>query len=225
MICGASEDNALSTSAFSSLSVLRTPIEMSKVIGRRASTLPVDRRDDQRRLFLRGEVTGDRAPYGGDVDLSRGDRMNNFRQRMVVAVVAVDHESAHVSDDPSLGERMRGRRVHAVVADELDADLARPEAWIVERGDRRFAGLGHEHVCRSIVGTGRERHRRARRNSGHKIAFAGVQSLAHESAPLRAPHELQGPLEIVGDQLDDLVLEPFPGGIGIGEIVRIGADP
>ena len=119
---------------------------------------------------------------------------------MVVAVVAIDHKSAHVLDDASLGERMRGRRVHAVVADQLDADRARSQTWIVERGDRRFAGLGHEHVCRSIVRTGRERHRRARWDRRDKIAFAGVQSLAHEPAPLGAPDELQRPMEMVGDQ-------------------------
>ena len=74
------------------------------------------------------------------------------------------------------------------------------ETWIVEGGDRRFAGLGHEHVCRSIVGTGGERHPRARWDRRDKIAFAGVQSLAHEPASLGAPHELQGSLEIVGDE-------------------------
>jgi hypothetical protein len=143
---------------------------------------------------------------------------------MVVAVVAVNHEAAHVANNAALGERMRRRRVHAVVANELDADLAHSQTWIVEGGDRRFAWLGHEHVGRSIVGARGERHPRARWDSGHKIAFAGVQSLAHETAPLGAPHELQRPVKIVGDQRNDLVLETVSGGIGVREIVRIGAD-
>ena len=153
--------NALSTCVLSSLSVLRTPMAMSKVIGRRASTISRDGGDHERRPFLSREVARDRSPNSGDVDLSFGDRMNDFGQRMIVAIVAIDHESAHILYDPSLGERMRRRRVHAVVTDELDADLARSEAGIVEGGDGRFARLRDEHVCRAIVRTGDERHMRA----------------------------------------------------------------
>ena len=103
------------------------------------------------------------------------------------------------------------------------ADRAGSQTWIVERGDRRLSGLGHEHIGRTIVRTGGARHRCARWDSRDKIAYAGVQSFAHETAPLSVPDELHRPVEFVCNQPDDLVLETIAGGIGIGQIVRIGA--
>ena len=198
---------------------------MSKVMGKRASTLPGMGRDDQWRLFLGGEVTRNWTPDRRNINIAYSDGMNNLRQRMVVAIVAVHHVPTHVSYNPALGERMRRRRVHAVVANELDADRARLEARIVDGGDRRFAGLGDEHIRRSIVRTGCKRHGRAQWDSSDKIAFASIQALAHESAPLGAPHKLQRSMEIASNEAYDLVLEPFPRGIGIGKIVRVCADP
>ena len=144
---------------------------------------------------------------------------------MVIAVVAINHKAAHVLDDSSLSKRMRGRRVHAVVTDKLDADRSRSQTWIVEGGDRRFAGLGDERICRSIVRTGRKRDQPPdgiAATRSHSPAFNPSRTNPRRSA---RQTKYQRPMEIAGDQLNDLILESVPCGIGKGQIVRIGAHP
>jgi len=99
------------------------------------------------------------------------------------------------------------------------------QARIVEGGNRRFAGLRHKRIGGAIIGTGRKRRRSARWDSRHQIAFTGVQSLAHEPAPLGAPDEHQRPTKLVSYEANDLILEPFFGGIRIRKVIRVGANP
>jgi hypothetical protein len=83
-------------------------------------------------LALR-EISRDRSPDCGDVDLAVRHRVDDVGGRMVLSIIAVDREAAHILDDAAPCERLSGRRVHAVVADELDADLPDAKTWIIER--------------------------------------------------------------------------------------------
>src|SRR5205814_4394814 len=120
-------------------------------------------------------------------------------------VVAVDRVAAHVLDDAARGERVRGRRVRAVVADHLHADFQSPQGGVVERVDVKFfVPAVDEDVGRAVVGRGRLRKLEARGHADHDVARARLQGVAYEAAALRPPGVFEFLVQVFGQQFGDL---------------------
>src|ERR1041384_3113608 len=106
---------------------------------KRLIDLRCDGHNGKRHAGTFSDITGERPPDDGRINLSARDRINNRRLRIRRRVVAVDHEALHVLDDVPVGERVRGRRVGKMVADHLHTDLQLAQTRVVERRKRKVA--------------------------------------------------------------------------------------
>jgi hypothetical protein len=117
-------------------------------------------------------------------------------------------------DNAASGNGMGGRSIHGIATDELHTDRAAPEPRIIERqvGEVR-PHPRHEYIRGSIVRLGS---RCAVDACGHPrpyIAFRLIEGAAHVAAALRPPNIVHVCAEILGQKLDDLVLEALSGTI------------
>src|SRR5579884_494951 len=92
-----------------------------------------DRLDRQRYGAVAAEIAGERTPYGGDVDRAVLDRLDDAGRRIGLPVVAVNRIADEIGDHALLAERVRRRRVVAVVADQLHADGKMFQARVADR--------------------------------------------------------------------------------------------
>src|SRR5262249_34688750 len=110
------------------------------------------RPDVERHSLAGGEVSGERPPDDRDVHLPRRHGVNQRGGWVRRGVIAVDAVTDHVADDAAERERVGGRRVLVIVADEVDPDPEPAERGIVERIDGEVAvAPGEEYVGGPIV--------------------------------------------------------------------------
>src|SRR5947208_273164 len=72
---------------------------------------------------------------GSNPQVAPGHRGHDPGRRVLPPVVAVDRVTDDVVGDPAAGEGVGGRRVGAVVADDLHPDVERLQHRVVERPD------------------------------------------------------------------------------------------
>src|SRR5690348_4284941 len=98
-------------------------------------------------------MAGERTPDDGDIHAAIDDRIHDLGRRMRPTIIAVNRESDDVAHDAAIREGMDRRRVDAVVADKLNADLQRAEARIVERTNIEMSVTArYKDVRGAIVG-------------------------------------------------------------------------
>src|SRR3954453_12170145 len=100
------------------------------------------------------EVAGLRPPHDGGVDRPVGDRIDNGRERMRLAVVPVHWIYDDVLPQSARGERVGGGRVIGIVTNNLHAESELPQPRIVERPQTQPAVCApDEHVRGPIIWT------------------------------------------------------------------------
>jgi hypothetical protein len=120
---------------------------------------------------------------------------------------------------------MGGRRVPAVVADDLHADARLAQDGVVEGGDARAVGARHEDVDRAVIRRRRANALEIARQAGDEIADLGLQGLAEKGAPLRPPGVFDRRPKLLGEKRDDPVLEALAALVRERQVVGIGAYP
>lgn len=89
---------------------------------RRKALIVPDRLNRQRHRRALREIAGQRTPGCGDIDVAVLDRLDQARRRIDLTIVAIDRVAADIVDDALFAERLRGRRIVAVIADQMHAD-------------------------------------------------------------------------------------------------------
>src|SRR5881296_712594 len=172
----------------------------------------------ERHRGLLGEVPGQRAPDDREVDLPGRDVVDDLAGILggVVDGQPVRRDVPHqVLLDQRVGRR-RGRD---------DADPRTAERVIVPRADLELPALDEdEGVARTVIGRGPANLVVAVRHADYDVALIGPQRVANEATPVRPPRVGRCRAEIFREERRDLVLEAFELVIGVGEIVRVGAD-
>ena len=121
---------------------------------------------------------------------------------------------------------MRGRRIGEVVADQRHADGEALQRRIIQRVKvEPVGGAGDEDVAGAVIGLRGEGLLEARRHANHEVAALLLQRVADEAATLRPPGVFDMRAEMTGQRLGDAVLEAGAGGVGIGQVVGVRADP
>ena len=137
------------------------------------------------------EVAGERPPDDGDVDVSAPATARRCAPGACDRVVAVDGVAGDVVDDAAAAQRVRRRRVGAVVADHLHADLQLAQHRIVEANVTpvgRRPLRDHEDVAAS--GSSGRSSAPARTRPGTPITTSQgfvLERVADEAAALRPP--------------------------------------
>ena len=132
-----------------------------------------------------------------------------------------------IFDDAARGEGVDGRNTVVLLAEDMDADLQRAQARVVEAGDVQVAiAAGDEHVGGTVVGRGGLRLSKADRHAHHDVADACVERALEETSPLRQPEVVEGPVQVAArSDRGDLVLEALLLLVRERQVVRVGADP
>src|SRR5690606_38158062 len=78
---------------------------------------------------------GERSPHDRDIHFTIPYRVHDARGRRLLIVVAEHAVADDVGDDAAVRQRVRGRRVGVVVADQLDADAQAAQGIVVEGPD------------------------------------------------------------------------------------------
>ncbi len=176
--------------------------------------------------LLPGEIARDRAPDDRDIDFAHRHGVDDRGRRVLFAVVAVHAVADHVLHDLPLPQGVGGRAVRIIVPDRVNADLELAQNRVIERADLEPAVFPIEKdIGGAVVGLGRQDKLVAAGNAHHHITGSLPQCVPDEAASLRPPGVTDASVQFRGDQLRDLVLEPFLPPIGIGKVVRVGADP
>src|SRR5215212_5577486 len=94
-----------------------------------------------------GGVSRQRTPDGGDIDLALLHCLHQARRGIGLTIIAVDHVAANVVDHPLLPERMGGRGVVSIAADQVHADSELPKCRIVDSPELKIsASQSHEYI-------------------------------------------------------------------------------
>ena len=124
-----------------------------------------------------------------------------------------------------LSERLRRRRVVAIVADEMHADHQATEARVEQGGEvKMLVPTAHKNVGRAVIGLRGLHEIKAGRHAHHDIALFGLQRIADEAATLRPPGVGEGSSQGLRHHRSELVLESGLGAVRKWQVVRIGAD-
>src|SRR5213076_563857 len=172
----------------------------------------------ERDRVLLGEVARDRTPDGGDVDLARGDVIDDLAWilgRQVDGQPVGDDILDEALPDHRVG---RWRRRH-------DADPGLAKHRIVPGTDSKFpATRVDEDVGRAVVRSGPADLVVAVGDAHDDVTEIGPERVPDEAAAVRPPRIGRTRAEFLRDQLGELVLKPFQLFVRIRQIVGIGAD-
>ena len=117
------------------------------------------------------KIACQRSPGDRHIYIALGDGIDDRGGRVGGAIVAVDQVAAHVVDDATPRQRVRGRGVLRVVADHLHTDPKLPQPWVIERRDIQMpVGARDEHVGRAVVRPRRRQRLDAARDAQPKVA-------------------------------------------------------
>ena len=100
------------------------------------------------------------------------------------------------------------------------------ESWIGERRNvgQTAVGLGDERICRAVIGIGALRQIVSLRKAHDDVAAVRAERQPDEAGRLRNEGISDLFLQLCGEQVGELVLEPFAFFIREGHVARIGTD-
>ena len=100
--------------------------------------------------------------------------------------------------------------------------LSRHWRWMVVA--EVAVAAGNEDVGGAVVRLGGPSQLEVARDAHDHVAVAGLERIAHEAAALRPPRVRDSLAEIFGHEVGDGVFEALLLLVGVGKVVRIGAD-
>ena len=130
----------------------------------------LDRRDVQPAVSLR-KIACQRSPHDRHIYIALGDGIDDRGGRVGGRGSRRRSVAAHVVDDATPRQRMRGRGVLRVVANHLHTDPKLPQPWVIERGNIQMPVVARdEHVSRAVVRPRRRQRLDTARDAQPKVA-------------------------------------------------------
>src|SRR5690606_14341844 len=180
----------------------------------------------QRNPLLICEISGKRSPYDGNVYLAVRERAHHPGWRIRFGIVAIYTVSANVLYDSPVCESVRGRSIGIVVPYDLHTYDPLAQYRVIQgRGHRSVAVAHDEHVAGPVVRTRGHGQLHAGRHAHENVARLRAQRVAYVAATLCPPGVLHPSVEFTRHHVCKLILEPFLGLVGVGQIVGVSADP
>ena len=181
-----------------------------------------ERHDIHRHAALLGQPTRGRPPEDRHVDLLLGEIRDHFRRDRLMLALGPEGVG-RIGMDPLANELQLAQAVGRRRPGD-DADLLVLQPRVVEALEVRQLALARDQdIGRAVIRVGGLDDVAARR-ADDQVAQAGPEGVADESGPLGQPVIAQLDLQLVGDDLRDLVLEPAALALGERHVAGIAAD-
>ena len=138
------------------------------------------------------EIAGKRSPSDRHVDITINDRVDDPRRRILFAIVAVKRVANDIVNDTPRARACAGGVSIPSLPTICTPIFSLRSAGSSNERDMQVAILAiDEHIARSVIGSGSQRHVEIGRHAEHEIGAIFLESLAKESAALCAPEDIQ----------------------------------